>query len=258
MAGPRSYNPSRHALRARSPSPPVTAASPSLPASQPQLPAPVQASILFLAIRGFAGLAQAEQARHRQRLQDTVDTLLAHWRDDTRIVLETEDGAAIVGLTGPVRVLEAAHAAVAQQAGFGIALHHGAVRALQLSGQPTLTGDGLETARAVARRPGEHPPTATRPFRRALQAAAPERMVSLRAAGDFMDERLRNHELYELDPAAGRRRGQRRLLVGAGIVTGLLGLGVAVRLVRQRRREAAQRLSDQTRARPGPGPGPRR
>jgi hypothetical protein len=27
-----------------------------------------------------------------------------------------------------------------------------------------------------------------------------------------------------------------------------------VRLVRQRRRELAQRLSDQTRARPGPGP----
>jgi hypothetical protein len=209
----------------------------------------VQASILFLAIRDFATLAQAEQVRQRARLVETVRALLPHWRDDTRVVLEADDGAAIVSLTGAVRVLEAATDPAART-GFGVALHHGAVRAMELAGSLQLVGDGLDTARSIATRPGKHPPMATRQFRRALLAAAPERRESLREAGDFVDERLRAHELYVLEPEAAQRKQRRRLLLGGAIVTSLLAFGGGLRFLRKQREEERRRADAARRAAP--------
>ena len=179
----------------------------------PATPAPVQASVLCIAIRDAAVLGPADLERRRDELRNLVRILLPNWRDDTRIVLEADDGASIVGLTGPVRALEAAETAAAD-GGFGIGLHHGAVQALEQDGRTVLVGDGVESARAVASRPGAHLPTATRDFRRALLAAAPERREALRSAGDYTDSRLRSHELYEVDPAAARRRKMRRQAPG--------------------------------------------
>lgn len=200
---------------------------------------PVQASVLFLSIREFATLTVTEQARQREQLADVLQRLLPHWREDARLVLESIDGAAIVSLTGPLRVLEATQADLADN-DFAVTLHHGAVRAVQMRGDVMLTGDGVDTARAIAARPGVHPPTATREFRRALLAAAPERGESLQRAGEYMDERLRSHELFEVDPGAMQRRKQRRLLIGAFTVAGILAVGGAGRMLRSRWSAARQ------------------
>src|SRR6478735_5825843 len=198
------YNPPRGAQTVRHTPRNVTASTAT----------PVQASVLCLSIREFASLGETEQSSQREQLADVLQRLLTHWREDARLVLEAMDGAAVVSLTGPLRVLEATQAELADNE-FAVTLHHGAVRAVQNQGEVMLSGDGVDTARAIAARPGVHPPTATREFRRALLAASPERTESLQRAGEYMDDRLRSHELFEVDPTALQRRKQRRMLIGA-------------------------------------------
>jgi hypothetical protein len=60
----------------------------------------------------------------------------------------------------------------------------------------------------------------------------------MRPAGELADGHGRTHRLFTFDPGAlGAQRRRRRLLGGLGLV-GILGLGVAARLVRQHLEEA--------------------
>lgn len=200
---------------------------------------PVQASVMFLRLREFASLSVAEQALQRQRLTKLVASLVPLWREDARVVLEGIDGAAIIGLDNPALALQAAQQATAH-AGLGIGLHHGPLQLVEVDGITQVKGDGIETAQAIAALPEAQPLAATREFRQALFLASPGGADVLRPAGNYVDDRLRSHELYAPDPDAARARRLRRMLLGGTALAGILGVGV-VAGVGRRRYEAARR-----------------
>ena len=199
-------------------------------------PIPVPASVLFLRMRGWGDELPSAQSRRRTDLAATVRAALAVWAEDRRVVLEAPDGLAVVGEGDPALALRAARLAAqhTKDEGLGIGLHHGPVRATGESlGEARVQGDGVDTAAALAGFVGEHPVVASQSFRDALAQHAPREAQMLRAAGDFVDERLRAHALFVFDPLPARRRAVRRSIVGSLGVALLLTAGLAGRQVRE-------------------------
>ena len=189
--------------------------------------------MIFLRIRNFASLTPAEKGRQHERVIDAVRTLVPFWRDDSRVVLEAADGAAIVGLDDPALALEAAECA-AGHPGFGIGLHHGPVHTTVVDGETPLAGAGIDAAHAIAGVSGDHPLLATSEFRQALLAATPDGVETLRRVGQDSDARLHSLEIYTCDPRLAHSRRRRRLLVGGATVGAILGLGLVTRFARER------------------------
>lgn len=205
--------------------------------------ASLQASVLFLRLRDLAAQAPAEQRRRRNGLAATARIAAAAWPDDARLVLEAPEGLAIVGRGAASVALEAARRAGAASTdpALGFALHHGPVGVIEGStGAPRLAGEGLETAAALAAHASGGSVLASAAFHEAVTAQSPQDGQAFRPAGDFADARQQTQSLFAVDPAAARRRVQRRSLLGLAAVAGLLGAGVAARLVRERI-EAARR-----------------
>ena len=198
-------------------------------------PLPVPASVLFLRLRGFADDLPSTQKTRRERLAAAVQSLLASWDSERRVVLEAPEGLAVVGEVEPATALASARKA-AQEGGdpqLAIALHHGPVRALQDGAGARIVGDGIETAAALAGFASTHPIVASQAFREALALRAPRQAEDLQPAGEQVDEGLRPHALYVFDPAPARRRFTRRKLLAAGGVVGLLAAGWAGRVGRE-------------------------
>lgn len=206
-------------------------------------PVPVPASVLFLRMRGWAEELPSEQARRRRQLAAVVRPALAAWAEDRRVVLEAHDGIAVVGEGNPAQALEAARLAAGQPeaSDLAIALHHGPVRAAgEDPSDPRVQGDGVETAAALAGLSGAHAVVASQSFREALALRSPGEAEKLQPAGDVVDERLRAHALFVLDPVPARRRAVRRKVLGATGVLLLLAAGWGGREARERY-EAARR-----------------
>lgn len=202
---------------------------------------PQPASVLFLRLRGFLEQSVAEQASRREQLVAAVASAIAPWQAADRVVLEAPDGLAVVGHGDPWLALQAARAAAAAAPEVGIGLHYGPVKAeADPVGGARLAGDGLETAAALAGFDGQRGIVATSPFRDAIAARAPHRARVLRAAGEFVDERLRSHALYAFDPERARRRAWIRTAIGVVGIALILGAGYAARTQREAM-EAARR-----------------
>lgn len=199
----------------------------------PDMPtSPAPASVLFLRIPGFAALGTEEQLRQRSSAIQLTGRLLQHWPEDARVVLQVVDGAAIVGLDDPRLALDAAERA-AGHPGLALGLHHGPVEAIEIEGKPSLRGEGIACAHALAGSPHAQAAAMTGEFRQALLAADPGRAASLHRAGEFVGPELRLHEIYATNPAAEGARRRRRKLVAGATVAGILGAGVIGRLARQ-------------------------
>src|SRR3569623_2815868 len=195
-------------------------------------PLAVPASVLFLRLRGWGDARPSEQSRRRMQLAAVVRAALAPWADDRRVVLDAHDGLAVVAEGDPALALRAARLAAQQNkdAALTIGLHHGSVRASGESlGEARVQGDGVETAAALAGLAGEHPVVASQSFREALAARSPRDAPALRPAGEALDDRLRAHALFVLDPLPARRRAVRRSIVGVLGLALLLAGGLAVR-----------------------------
>ena len=165
---------------------------------------PFDASVIFLKLRGWGVLAEAERGARREQLAATVGSLLKFWDDDARFVLETPDGMAIVALGHPRHARQAARHAAGGIA-LAVGLHHGPVQLVPGHGGALHgTGEGLEIAARLAH-------------------AADEGEVE--ESTDFQ--------------AALLRPGRRAWLGAAGVVA-LLGAGIGVRVARERA-EAARR-----------------
>lgn len=202
---------------------------------------PRPASVLFLRLRGFLDQSVAEQASRREQLIAAVGAAIAPWQAADRVVLEAPDGLAVVGHGDPWLALEAAQAAAQAAPEIGIGLHYGPVKAeADPVGGARLAGDGLETAAALAGFDGSRGIVTTSPFRDAIAARAPHRARVLRAAGEFVDERLRSHALYAFDPGNARRRAWIRTLLGLAGIALIIGAGYAAREQREAM-EAARR-----------------
>ena len=196
-----------------------------------------RASVVYLRLRAFAELAVTEQARLRDQLAAALAAGIAPWPDDGRVVLEAPDGAAIVGLGNPELALDAAHRALAamRDESLAVGVHLGPIKVQRLQNADAIVvGDGVDTAATVAGFAGGGQALFSSAFREALaaQAAGPAR--ELVPAGQFVDSRLRAHDLFlhDADSAwAGRRR---RTVFGLVGIAGILGLGLATRQVLKR------------------------
>lgn len=204
-------------------------------------PHPVPASVLFLRMRRWEEGLPSEQARRRTQLAATLRAALPAWSEDRRVVLEAADGFAVVGEGDPADALRAARLAADHSPDnpLAIALHHGPVRAVgEGLAETRVQGDGVETAAALAGLSGDHAVVASQSFRDALAVHWPVQASFLQPAGDVVDERLRSHALFVLDPLPARRRAMRRNVVGALGVMLLLSAGLAGREARERYEQA--------------------
>jgi hypothetical protein len=204
-------------------------------------PAALAASVLSLRMRGFAD-DPARQAGARETLLAAARKALAGWDPAHRVVLEAPDGLAFVGLVPPSVALRAAGIVSREATGasLGIGLHHGVVEVVEEGGQARVSGEGVETAAALAGFTTTDAVVASQAFREALAARSRRDADDLRPAGDMVDEQLRKHPVFVFDAAAARDRTlRRRLLAGGGLVL-LLGAGAAARIARERY-EAARR-----------------
>jgi hypothetical protein len=160
------------------------------PGKNQDAPAAVPASVLFL--RWLDG-------RGAERLPAIANELLPLWREDARVLLEADGGAAIVALDHPGIARRAAQLAAAHDQ-LAVGLHHGVVQVAERNGAAHFSGEGIAGAQAASLGSGK--PNITPAFE-AAEGRAPV-------------------------PALDRRRA----LLGGAALAGIVALGVAGRFVR--------------------------
>src|SRR5438093_2881962 len=170
---------------------------------------PVYANVAFLRIPELESRTVSEQAALKDRLEGRARRALGRVPTADRVVLDAEEGLAVVLFGDPARALDIAQALHAAgpdpvQAG----LNHGPLALTSRGADARVFGDGLTAAAAAARFAPPERLLVTQDFRRALEATAPERAAALAPAGEFTDTRVRLHSFYTPDPAlaSARRR----------------------------------------------------
>jgi hypothetical protein len=191
----------------------------------------VAANVAFLRIARFDALGVAEQAALKTRLEQRVRLAIAALPPGDRIVLDAEDGVALVQFGDPAHALDLAlelrdpPGEEWVQAG----INHGPLAVTGRDSDAKVFGDGVAAASAAARFAPPGRLFITSGFAAALEATRPDRAAELAPAGEFTDTRVRLHALYTADPA---RRVTRRNRLAAYALAGMLGilvLGVAGR-----------------------------
>lgn len=189
---------------------------------------PVHASVAFLRIPDFEALSVTDQAAHKEDLEARVRARLAALNPADRIVLDAEEGVAVVFFGEPGRAMDltlALHSApdgMPMQAG----LSYGPLALSSNSPDARVFGDGLSGAASAARFATRGQVLVTETFTRALEASSPERAGDLVRAGEFTDTRVRVHAFYTPDREQRAMR-QRKLAVfalGGAIMILLLGV----------------------------------
>lgn len=192
----------------------------------------MHASVVFIRIQEFTRRPVSEQARLRAQLEAVVAVTISTLVPENRIVLDAQDGAAVVVLGDPKRALEVAERALGASEGLPlcVGVNHGAVKPTTGErGEQGLVGDGIASAATVADFATPSRLLVSRSFREVLAEVGPDREADLRPAGVFTDARVRTHELLTPDRHAARNRRRRFLVIGAVSVVGFLGTGVVLR-----------------------------
>jgi hypothetical protein len=189
---------------------------------------PVHASVAFFRIPGFSQLPAAEQASRKERLEARVRAGLAQVPAEDRLVLDGEDGFAVVLFDEPPRALDVA---TQLQSGAGrddllAGLGHGPLALTSPGTEARVFGDAIASAASAAHYATPGRMLVTEGFARALRAAAPERAEELAHAGEFTDTDVRVHSFFT--PDSGRRAMRRRkltvLALGGGVLILLAGV----------------------------------
>ncbi len=195
---------------------------------------PVYANVAFLRIPRFDARPVVEQAALKERLEARARAALANVAPAERVVLDGDDGLAVVMFGDPVRAFDTIQSLHARGgSALQVGLNYGPLALTSRGPEARVYGDGLGAAAAAARFAAPDRLLVTQDFARALAGADPARAAELAAAGEFTDTRVRLHSLYAPDPAAGRARARRTLVqVVAGVVA-ILALGAAARYARE-------------------------
>ena len=191
---------------------------------------PIFANVAVLRIPEFASRGVSEQAALKESLERAARDALDGVAAEERVVLDCDDGLAVVLFGDPGRALELAQAVaaadgVAMQAG----VNHGPLALTSRGADARVFGDGLEAAFAAARFAAPGKVLVTRDFGRMLGRRHPARAAELANAGDFTDSRVRQHTFFTPDPRMGARHRRRALLYGVGGVLAILLLGAGAR-----------------------------
>lgn len=202
-------------------------------------PSVVTACVLFLHRRLAPGSGPPGAAP--DPIPPALQSALAGWEAQRRVVLDAGGDLAVVGEVAPSAVLEAARrlVAAAPAGSVAVALHRGPVRAApDGTGAARISGDAIETARALAGLQAGHPIVTSLALRDALAAESPRLAGQLRSAGEQVDANLRSHAVYLFDPELARQRVSRRRLLHTLALVSLLGVGWAGRQARHAWEEA--------------------
>jgi hypothetical protein len=196
-------------------------------------PGPVHASVAFLRIPRFGVRGVAEQAALKQELEASVHAAIAALPEAERVVLDAEDGVAVVMFGDPARALDLLETMHSREGTvLQVGLNYGPLALTERGAEGRVFGDGLTAAAAAARFATSDRILVTEDFSRALALRDPERAAGLAPAGDFTDTRVRLHSLYAPDPA--RRAAYRRRMLAYGVagVVAIVSLGFAGRSAR--------------------------
>lgn len=196
---------------------------------------PSYANVLFLRVPRFPGLTVVEQAAAKERLEARARKAFAGLPDPERVVLDAEDGLALVMFGAPERALDLAHAVghAAEGEPLVAGLNYGPLALTSAGPEARVVGDGLAAAAAAARFAPEGQLLVTQDFATALEATAPERARELVTAGNFTDTRVRQHTFFAHDAQRGVLARRRSRLRAAGIVVAILLAGVVGRDIYQ-------------------------
>lgn len=213
--------------------PPMTAA-----------PTPAYANVAFFRIPDFGARQVSDQASAKNALERRVKEALEGFPPGDRVVLDAEDGLALVLFGDPARALEVAQALHGD--GQGGALHaglnHGPLALSSRGSDARVFGDGLVAAAAAARFASPQRILVTQDFAKALEASDPARAADLASAGEFTDTRVRLHSFFTPDAARGRARRRRTIAVAVAGVVAILALGLAGREVYRKANPAIVKL----------------
>lgn len=202
----------------------------------PAAPAhPVHAHVAFLRIPRFEAQPASEQAALKARLENGVLDAIAGLPKADRVVLDAEDGVALIlfgAAESALDVAQAIHRAKGAPA-LQVGLNYGPLALSSSGNDGRVFGDGLSGAAAAAHFADPARLLVTDPFAKLLQATAPDRARELAEAGDFTDTRVRIHRFFAPDPALRAVRRRRIALYAVGGVIAILLLGVIGRNVFQ-------------------------
>lgn len=191
---------------------------------------PVYANVAFLRIPRFDARPVAEQAALKEKLEARTRDALAKVALEDRVVLDCDDGLALVLFGDPARALDTAEDLHARgDPALQLGLNYGPLALTSRGPEAHVYGDGLTAAAAAARFAAPDRLLVTQDFAKALAGSDPARAAGLAAAGDFTDTRVRLHSLYAHDPAAGAAGRRRALARTAAGVAAILVLGMAAR-----------------------------
>jgi hypothetical protein len=187
---------------------------------------PVHASVAFLRIPQFESLSVTEQAARKAHLEDRVHAAIAHVDAAERLVLDAEEGLAVVFFGEPGQAMDAALSAQRGGAPLQAGLNYGPLALSARGADARVFGDGLSEAASAARFATPSSLLATEAYTKALQASAPDRAAELVHAGDFTDTRVRMHAFFTPDPQrrAMRRRNLAVFALGGTVLILLLGV----------------------------------
>jgi class 3 adenylate cyclase len=198
--------------------------------------ASIRASVVFLKMEEFAHRPVTEQARLRAQLEAVVAVTTAELDPAGRIVLDAQDGVAIVVLRDPdsaLRLAELALSAGAAGLPLAVGINFGSV---QLAGDG-MVGDGIAVAASVAEFASASRLLVSRSFRDAIADWAPGLEAALVPAGTFTDSGLRTHELFRPNWNALARRARRYRALSVAAVIVFLGAGIGARIAEEGRQK---------------------
>ena len=167
-------------------------------------------TILFLDLVGYSARSLNDQARIKQRLNTLVTRVLDDIPTDTRLAIDTGDGAALCFMGDPQEALRAAmllRDLLAQRYGHSlparIGLHMGPVRVIEdVNARVNVVGDGINVAQRIMdfAEPGQI--VASRACFDIMSRIANGTAALFRYVGVHEDKHGRIHELHILQDAA--------------------------------------------------------
>ena len=184
------------------------------PTAPPATAAPVDrtivCSVLFLDIADYARRPVAEQIALKEHFNERIATAIRPLPPDSRIILDTDNGAAITFLGAATDALRVAlmlreafdHERSGDASCIRMGLNVGPVRSTRdANGQPAIVGDGIDVAERIMAFAAAGQILVSRAFMDRIVSAAPRHRSLFTNQGMRTDSLVRAHEVLEIGPA---------------------------------------------------------
>ena len=194
---------------------------------------PVYANVAYFRIPHFDTRTVADQASQKGALEVRVREALAKFPGGERVVLDADDGMALVLFGDPAHSLDVAQA-IHEKEPLHAGLNYGPLALSSRGADARVFGDGLVAAAAAARFSQPDKLLLTQDFAKALEATSPARARELETAGEFTDTRVRLHSFFTPDKRKAVAHRRRMIGYAALGVFAILFAGVIAREAVQR------------------------